>query len=165
VTRSVGSTEVAAPTAGPTTVPQWSSLRQPTSNPAEAAAQVEEMVARTHERAAELYESWGRRRGETVLDDLERRAHAHREMAAAARSVERLAGRALDGFHARVEAGATVSGKQRSLRTLAAWERLRVLITQRIECSVDVNRRAGATWAEVAAALGVTRQTAHQRFR
>jgi hypothetical protein len=157
---------VPAPTGGPTTVPQWSSLGQTSSHPAEAAAQVEEMVARTHERAAELYESWvGRRRGEPDLDGMERRAQMHREMAAAARSVERLAERALDGFHARVEAGTAATGKQRSLRTLAAWERLRVLISQRIACSVDVNRRDGATWAEIAAALGVTRQTAHQRFR
>jgi hypothetical protein len=165
VARSVGSMGVPAPTGRPATVPTWSSLGPTSSDPAEAAAQVEEMVARTHERAAELYESWVGRRGGAVLEGLERRAQVHREMAAAARSVERLAERALDGFHARVEAGTAATGKQRSLRTLAAWERLRVLITQRIACSVDVNRREGATWAEIATALGVTRQTAHQRFR
>jgi hypothetical protein len=126
---------------------------------------VEEMVARTHERAAELYESWVKRRGGGRLDGLERRAQVHRELAAAARSVDRLAERVLDGFQARVEAGTAATGKQRSLRTLAGWERLRILIAERIEQSVAVNRREGATWAEIAAALRVTRQTAHQRFR
>jgi Homeodomain-like domain-containing protein len=76
-----------------------------------------------------------------------------------------LAERALDGFQARVEAGTAAIGKQRSLRTLAAWGRLRILISERIAGSVAMNRREGATWAEIAAALGVTRQTAHQRFR
>ena len=128
-------------------------------------AELEEMVARSHERAAELYESWVKH----PLDDrglgLERRARMHRELAAAGRSVERLAERTLSGFEARVEAGTPKPGKVRGLVTLAALERLRVLINQRIEQLVAANRREGATWAEIATALHVTRQTAHQRYR
>src|SRR4051794_14787471 len=52
----------------------------------ESAALVEEMVARTHERAAELYESWLKRRGAPRGEGLERRAQVHRELADAARS-------------------------------------------------------------------------------
>jgi hypothetical protein len=129
-------------------------------------AELEEMVARSHERAAELYESWLRQPRDDRRLALERRARMHRELAAAGRSVERLAERTLNGFEARVEAGTPPThGKAGALVTLAALERLRVLITQRIEQLVATNRREGATWAEIAAVLKVTRQSAHQRYR
>ncbi len=128
-------------------------------------AEVEEMVARTHERAAELYETWSGRQGAPGSADLEHRARRHREIAAAARSVERLAERTLKGFEVRVDVGPQRSGKARHLAVLAAWERLRALVDRRITDTVVASRREGATWTEVASALGVTRQTAHERFR
>jgi hypothetical protein len=124
-----------------------------------------EMVAKTHERAAALYESWIERRGDRSHDDLVDRARAHRERADAARSVERLAERALQWFEARAAAGSAASGKVRSLRMLSALERLRALIDHRIEDRVALSRRDGATWAEIAEALRMRRQSAHQRFR
>jgi hypothetical protein len=123
------------------------------------------MVARTHERAAELYEAWSGRPGAAGSADLEHRARRHREIAAAARSVDRLAERTLQGFEARVDTGPQGSGKARHLVVLAAWERLRVRVDRRITDTVAAGRREGATWAEIAAALGVTRQTAHERYR
>ncbi len=128
-------------------------------------AQVEEMVARTHERAAELYETWSGRQVALGAAELEQRARRHREIAAATRSVERLAERTLQGFEARVDAGPQRTGKARHLVVLAAWERLRVLVGRRITDTVAAARRDGATWTEIAAALGVTRQTAHERYR
>ncbi len=128
-------------------------------------AQVEEMVARTHERAAELYETWSGRQGASGSAELEHRARRHREIAAAARSVERLAERTLKGFEARVDVGPQRSGKARHLVVLGAWERLRVLVDRRVTDTVVASRREGATWAEIASALGVARQTAHERYR
>jgi hypothetical protein len=129
------------------------------------AARLEEIAANAHERAAELYESWLKQRGRALSGGLEHRARMHREIAAATRSIECLAERTLRGFEARIEAGTPDSGKQRSLVTLSALGKLRVLLERRIEEGVAVGRRAGATWAEIAAALHVTRQTAHQRYR
>jgi hypothetical protein len=130
------------------------------------AAQLEEMVARTHERAAELYETWLERQGGRAGSvDLERRARRHRELAATARSAERLAERTLREFQMRIETGSPRTGKARHLLALSALEGLRVLINSRIAETVGLGRREGATWAEIAAALGVTRQTAHERYR
>jgi hypothetical protein len=128
-------------------------------------AQLEEMVARTHERAAELYETWLARQVDTRSRDLEWRAQRHRELAAKVRSVERVAARTLDGFESRIETGTPRAGKARQLLVLSALERLRVLVDARIATTVEAGRREGATWAEIAAALGITRQSAHERYR
>lgn len=126
---------------------------------------VEEMVARTHERAADLYESWSQRQnGEGALD-FEQRVRRHRELAVTARSVDRLAERTVSGFEVRVQAGSGRTAKGRLLDVLAALGRLRALVDRRIAETVGAGRREGATWAEIAAALGVTRQTAHERYR
>jgi hypothetical protein len=127
-------------------------------------AQVEEMVARTHDRAAEMYENWVERHVNARFEGLEHRARRHRELAAAARSIDNLAERTVRGFEARVEVGAPV-GKARQLVALSALQRLRVLLEQRIEETVVAGRREGASWAEIATALRVTRQTAHGRYR
>jgi hypothetical protein len=129
------------------------------------AAQLEEMAARTHERAAELYESWLKHRGRTQQGGLEHRARMHREIAVATRSVDCLAERTLHGFEARLEAGTPSTGAARSLVTLSALARLRDLIERRIAKWVAAGRREGASWAEIGTALHVTRQTAHQRYR
>jgi hypothetical protein len=128
-------------------------------------AQLEEMVARTHERAAELYETWLERQVTDGPADLQRRAQRHREIAATARSAERLAERTLREFQTRVDTGTPRTGKSRHLLALSALEGLRVLINSRIAGTVGISRREGATWADIAAALGVTRQTAHERYR
>ena len=125
---------------------------------------LEEMVARTHERAAELYESWLDQVGPR-LDGLADRARRHRERAAATRSVERRAERTLQRFEAWVGAGVPSHGKARSLVALAALARLRRLLDARIEELVAVGRREGASWTDIGAALHVTRQTAHERYR
>jgi hypothetical protein len=127
-------------------------------------AQVEEMVARTHERAAELYETWLDQQVGGVPGGLEQRAQRYRENAAAARSGERIAARMLSSFEARIDALPN-RGEARHLVALAALERLRVLTDRRIEETVAAGRRSGLTWAQIAAALGVTRQTAHERYR
>lgn len=128
-------------------------------------AQLEEIVARTHECAAELYEIWSKQHTTAQSGGLVHRARRHREIAAAARSVDRVAEHTLRGFEARVEAGRPTTGKARHLVALSALERLRALMERRIEESVTAGRREGATWAEIATALRVTRQTAHQRYR
>ena len=128
-------------------------------------AQLEEIVARTHECAAELYEIWSKQHTATQPGALVHRARRHREIAAATRSVDRVAEHTLRGFEARVEAGRPTTGKARHLVALSALERLRALMERRIEETVTAGRREGATWAEIASALRVTRQTAHQRYR
>lgn len=129
------------------------------------AARVEEMVARTHERAADMYESWsGRQNGADAIDSTHR-AQRHRDLAVMARSVERLAQRTVDGFEARVHVGSGRTGKAQHLAILAALGRLRSLVDRRIAATVAAGRREAATWAEIATALGVTRQTAHERYR
>jgi hypothetical protein len=128
------------------------------------AAELEEWAARAHERAAGLFEFW-LRQDRSRSAGLEQRARMHREIAAATRSVERLAERTLRGFQARIGLGTPSDEKGRALLLLAGLERLRVLIDRQIEETVAVGRRGGASWAEIAKALGVTRQTAHQRYR
>ena len=129
------------------------------------AARVEEMVAQTHERAADLYEAWSGRQNSADAMDFDHRAQRHRELAEAARSVERLAERTLSVFEARVHVGSGRTGKAQHLAGLAALGRLRVLIERRIAVAVEAGRQEAATWAEIAVALGVTRQTAHERYR
>jgi hypothetical protein len=134
-------------------------------DPLRRVAELEEMVARTHERAAQLYETWSAQQVGATLDGLEQQARRHREMAAASRSAEGLIERTVDGFVARVDTGTFATVKVRHLVALAALERLRTVTSLRIADTVSAGRREGATWAEIAAALGVTRQTAHERFR
>jgi hypothetical protein len=129
------------------------------------AAQMEEMVARTHERAATLYESWVEYYGDKATAELQQRARMHREIADAVRSVDRLAERTIRGFEARVEAGTSKTGKARCLLALSTLEHLSVLIARRIEERVAACRHQGASWAQIAAALHISRQSAHQRFR
>jgi hypothetical protein len=136
-----------------------------TGDPVRRVAQLEEMVARTHERAAELYETWLGRQATAGSVDLQRRAQRHREIAATARSAERLTERALREFQTRIETVTPRTGKARHLLTLSALEGLHALISSRIAETVGASRQEGATWAEIAAALGVTRQTAHERYR
>jgi hypothetical protein len=50
------------------------------------------------------------------------------------------------------------------LALLAALVRLDQRVRQRIDELVDACRHDGATWAEIAAALGTSRQAAHERF-
>lgn len=135
------------------------------SEPVRRAEDLEELVARTHERAAELYESRLRRRGGVGPPELEHRARMHRELASMIRSVGHLTERTVGGFEARVEVGAAEAGAARALVVLSALDRLRLLVVRRIEERVVVCRREGASWAQIAAALGVSRQTAHARFR
>jgi hypothetical protein len=56
------------------------------------------------------------------------------------------------------------AGKAGHLAALAALDRLRRVLDGRIEELVAVGRGEGASWAEIGAALGVTRQTAHERL-
>jgi hypothetical protein len=128
-------------------------------------ARLEEMVARTHDRAAELYEAWLEQNVAVRREELGFRAHRHRQLAAAARSVAHLTERTVRGFEARVLAGAPASGKARHLVTLSALQRLRQFVDTRIEECVAAGRQEGASWSEIATALRVTRQTAHQRYR
>ena len=127
--------------------------------------QLEEMVARTHERAAELYEKWMEQRGDPAESPMRNRARNHREMAAEVRSVHRAAAKSLRGLEIRIAAGVSVAGKTRSLAVLTGLDHLRRLLDQRIEEVVAVGRREGASWTEIASALRVTRQTAHERYR
>jgi hypothetical protein len=128
-------------------------------------AQLEETVARTHERAAELYERWLEQEGDAAEESLRSRARRHREQAAEVRSVQRLAARSLKGLESRIVAGVSMEGKARTLAVLTGLEHLRRLVDRRIEDVVAVARQEGASWAEVALALRVSRQTAHERFR
>ena len=52
----------------------------------------------------------------------------------------------------------------RELALLAALVHLDQRLRQRIDERVDACRHDGATWAEIAAALGTSRQAAHERF-
>jgi hypothetical protein len=52
----------------------------------------------------------------------------------------------------------------RELALLAALVRLDQRVRQRIDELVDACRHDGATWAEIASALGTSRQAAHERF-
>lgn len=130
----------------------------------ESGALLEELVARNHERAAMLYESWMKGRDDSRDDGLARRARASRALVERARSPERLAERALEWLEARVVAGHTSPDGSASLRTLAVLERLRALVDERIAECVAASRDEGATWAQIAAALRMRRQSAHQRF-
>ena len=129
------------------------------------AAKLEEMVARTHDRAADLYETWSGRQKPAAAVEFDQRARRHRELAAASRSIEHLAERTLSGFVARVDVGSGRTGKVRHLVVVAALERLRTLTDRRIAETVAAARHEAATWTEIATALGVTRQTAHERYR
>lgn len=128
-------------------------------------ARLEEMVARTHDRAAELYEAWLEQKVTVRREELGLRAHRHRRLAAAARSLAQLTERTVHGFEARVLVGAPASGKARHLVALSALQRLRQFVDTRIEECVAAGRQEGASWSEIATALKVTRQTAHQRYR
>lgn len=128
-------------------------------------ARLEEMAVQTHERAANLYERWLAQRGDSASPSLRDRADRHRALAAEGRSVPRLAERSLQGFEVRVTADLPESGKGRELVVLAGLEYLRRLVDGRIEEAVAAGRRQGATWAEIGAALRVSRQTAHERYR
>ena len=122
-------------------------------------------VAAAHQRAAEVYESWLQHRVSAFSkEELAQRAQAHRDKLAASRSVDRLGERALAMFERRV-VGAPERGAAPGLVVLAALARLKMLLTQRIDRPVEACRRRGASWADIACALGVTRQTAHQRYR
>ena len=50
------------------------------------------------------------------------------------------------------------------LRALRAAAALHADVTRRTEILVRRARNAGCTWAEVAAALGVSRQAVHKRY-
>jgi len=128
-------------------------------------AAMEEMVARTHERAAELYETWMRQQPGPRAAVLEDRARRHRQRAAATRSFDRLAERAVQRFETGIAAGNPLQGKSRQLVALAALECLRRLVDSRVDEVVAAGRREGASWAEIGSALRVTRQTAHERYR
>lgn len=128
-------------------------------------ARLEEMAAQTHERAADLYERWLGLRGDAASPELRGRADKHRNLAVAGRSVPRLAERTLQGFEARLVAFVPLPGKARDLAVLAGLGHLRRLLDRRIEEVVAGCRRQGASWAEVGAALRVSRQTAHERYR
>lgn len=133
--------------------------------PMSKVARLEEMVARTHERAAELYETWLEQRSDTTAGPLRSRALRHRELAAEVRSLRRLAARNLQALEIRLAAGVPVPGKARQLAVLAGLEQLRDLLDRRIQEVVAAGRDEGASWAEIASALRVTRQTAHERYR
>jgi hypothetical protein len=126
---------------------------------------LEEMVARTHERAADLYEKWLDQRSDPAAESLRSRASRHRELAAEVRSVERLAALSLRGLELRIAGRVSVAGKTRSIAVLTGLEHLRRLLDQRIEEVVAAARQEGASWTEIASALRVTRQTAHERYR
>jgi hypothetical protein len=126
-------------------------------------APVEEMAAAAHQQAAELYESWLERQTGPPPAPPER-AQQHRH-AGISRSVEWLAERALTGFETRLETGATTAGRINSLAVLAALDRLRVMVSRRVDETVEACRREGATREEIGSALHVTRQTAHERYR
>ena len=129
------------------------------------AAVFEEMVAQTHERAADLYESWLDSRTGARVRGLEERVRMHRERAAAARSFGRLTERTMRVFEAGAMAAAPSAGKVRQLVALAALERLRDALDGRIEEVVAAGRHEGASWAEIGTALRVTKQSAHERYR
>jgi hypothetical protein len=94
---------------------------------------------------------------------LEHRARRHREIAEVSRSVERLAERTLTGFEARLNHSGA-NGRAETLAALAALDRLRVMLSHRVDETVEACRREGATWADIGSALHVTRQTAHERY-
>jgi hypothetical protein len=106
-------------------------------------AQLEETVARTHERAAELYERWLEQKGDAAEESLRSRARRHREQAAEVRSVQRLAARSLKGLESRIVAGVSMEGKARTLAVLTGLEHLRRLVDRRIEDVVAVARQEG----------------------
>ena len=136
------------------------------SDPAlQQVARLEEMAAQTHERAADLYERWLEMRGDAAPAALRNRADRHRNLAAAGRSVPRLAVRTLQGFEARLATLVPMPGKAHDLAVLAGLDHLRRLLDRRIEEVVAGCRRQGVSWAEVGAALRVSRQTAHERYR
>jgi hypothetical protein len=136
---------------------------------AEAARQLavlmEEEVAAAHESAAVLYERWMREQWTRNREDLARRANAHRERARDWLSPQRLAHRIVAAFEARALRGATRAGKKRQLAALEALVALKAQVVHRIDELVADSRREGASWAEIADMLHVTRQTAHQRYR
>lgn len=128
-------------------------------------AEAELAVAAAHQRAAEVYESWLQHgRSAFSREELAQRAQAHRDKVVASRSVDRLGERTLAMFERRV-LGAPERRAARGLVVLAALARLKMLLTERIDRQVDACRGKGASWAEIASALGVTRQTAHQRYQ
>jgi hypothetical protein len=61
-------------------------------------------------------------------------------------------------------AGQQPSARGSELVLLAALVHLEQRVRQRIDELVDACRHDGATWAEIAAALGTSRQAAHERF-
>lgn len=128
-------------------------------------AQIEDMAAAAHERAAELYESWLKHHTGASLAALEHGARRHREIADVTRSVERLAERTLIGFEARLDHDDASDLRSGSLAALAALDRLRALVNHRVDETVETCRREGATWEDIGSALHVTRQTAHERYR
>jgi len=126
--------------------------------------EVELAVAAAHQRAAEVYESWLRYGGSALSkEDLAQRARVHRDRLGASRSVDRLVERTLAMFERRIVA--PERGAAEGLVVLAALARLKMLLGRRIDSQVDACRGKGASWADIASALGVTRQTAHQRYR
>jgi hypothetical protein len=135
---------------------------------AEAARQLavlmEEEVAAAHESAADLYERWMREEWPQNPEDLARRASAHRQRARDWLSPQRLAQRMVAAFEARALRGTTGAGKEHQLAALEALVALKAQVLHRIDELVADCRREGATWAEIADMLHVTRQTAHQRY-
>ena len=152
-------------TRGPSTSAASDHGRPETAPTQRRIAQIEEMAAAAHERAAELYESWLKHHTGAPLAALEHQARRHREIADVTRSVERLAARTLTGFEARLDHGGASDLRSGNLAALAALDRLRALVSHRVDETVEMCRREGATWEDIGSALHVTRQTAHERYR
>lgn len=71
---------------------------------------------------------------------------------------------ALRRFELDVAANAPVDRRIRELHVLSGLNALEVTVTQRIAEVVQVCREQGASWAEIAATLHVSKQAAHERF-
>jgi hypothetical protein len=130
------------------------------------ATEVEMAVAQVHQQAAQLYESWLERPiSPLARERLARRTRTHRDRLASGPAVERLVERTLTLFEDRAGAGTTAGREASGLIVLAALKRLQTAVDRRIEAYVAASRREGGSWAEIASALQVTRQAAHERFR
>jgi hypothetical protein len=73
--------------------------------------------------------------------------------------------RALVMFEERIDGASSETGKARQLIVLTALARLALLVDRRTARRVSACRREGASWADIARALRVTRQTAYERYR
>jgi hypothetical protein len=114
-------------------------------------------TAPTQHEATALH-AWSRR-----LGDQARQLHDHVELQRR-EFRRRLAQHLLSSYERDLRRTSSRDAKLATLERLSALHDLQAILQEHIFVAVADSRARNATWAEIGGALGVTRQSAHQRY-